>query len=84
MMRALVGVVCLAATVACAQLFIDRYWTFRDCFGDEGRCYDPDTEQVLLPIAGPLWGTCTLISFAGVVGALTVPGRARKKREQRP
>lgn len=72
-MRALVGVVCLAAMVACGQLFIERYWAFRDCFGDEGRCYDPETEQVLLPIAGPLWGTCTLISFVGCVGVLVLP-----------
>lgn len=74
MIRALLLLLGLFGAVFFAHVFHERYWRFRDCFGDEGRCYDPETEQVLLPIAGPLWGSCSL-SCLGLAALAAFTGR---------
>jgi hypothetical protein len=60
---------CLAAVlVALAGLFglafHDRYWRWRDCFNELGRCYDPATQDVYLEQAGVAWGSLALICLA--------------------
>jgi hypothetical protein len=55
----------LATLFACA--WYDRYWLWRDCFNELGRCYDPESQQVYLEQAGLVWGMLTgisLLSFA--------------------
>jgi hypothetical protein len=36
--------------------FHDRYWRWRDCFNELGRCYDPVSQDVYLEQAGVVWG----------------------------
>jgi hypothetical protein len=48
-----------AAAALFAFAWYDRYWLWRDCFNELGRCYDPGTEQVYLEQAGLVWGTFT-------------------------
>ncbi len=36
--------------------FYDRYWRWRDCFNELGRCYDPISQDVYLEQAGIIWG----------------------------
>lgn len=43
-----------------ALAFYDRYWRWRGCFKELGRCYDPD-EGVMLEQAGMIWGTLALL-----------------------
>lgn len=48
--------------------FYDRYWIWRDCFNELGRCWDPDGQQVLLEQSGIIWGGLGgLTLLAGVV-----------------
>jgi len=44
--------------------FYDRYWRWRDCFNELGRCYDPATQDVYLEQAGVAWGSLALVSLA--------------------
>ncbi len=45
---------------ACAAFFAfayyDRYYKWRDCFNDLGRCYDPETATVYVEQSGMVWG----------------------------
>lgn len=40
-----------------ALLFYDRYWRWRDCFNELGRCYDEVSQQVYLEQAGGIYAT---------------------------
>ncbi|HZH51895.1 MAG TPA: hypothetical protein VEZ16_08435 [Microvirga sp.] len=43
-----------------AFAFYDRYWRWRGCFNELGRCYDTEN-GVLLEQAGVIWGTFALV-----------------------
>jgi hypothetical protein len=45
--------------------FYDRYWLWRACFNELGRCYDPGTEQVYLEQAGVAWGSLAAVCLTG-------------------
>lgn len=48
---------CLAGLgLASAMLYYDSYWRWRDCFNEEGRCFDPVSQNVYLEQAGLAWG----------------------------
>jgi hypothetical protein len=60
---------CLAAVFAglaalFALAFYFRFWNWRDCFNELGRCYDPATQDVYLEQAGVAWGSLGLICLA--------------------
>jgi hypothetical protein len=44
-----------------AAAFHDRYWRWRDCFNELGRCYDPVSQNVYLEQAGAVWGSLAAI-----------------------
>ena len=82
-MRRLVAVVlaAVAAVFAAAAAlfglaFYDRYWRWRDCFNELGRCYDAESQDVYLEQAGIVWGTLTGICCIGVVIAALLAWRA--------
>jgi hypothetical protein len=50
--------------------FHDRYWRWRDCFNELGRCYDPLSPDVYLEQAGIVWGGLATICF--VCGAIVL------------
>jgi hypothetical protein len=60
----------------CAFAFYDRYWLWRDCFNELGRCYDPARQQVLLANAGYIWGGLAVLCL---VLALLNIWRARRR-----
>lgn len=72
-MRRILGGVFLLFGALFAAAFIDRYWQWRGCFNELGRCYDPLSQQVYLEQAGVAWGTLTAISIA--IGALLIRRR---------
>ena len=47
------------AFFACAAFFAfayyDRYFKWRDCFNEQGRCFDPETASVYVEQAGMVW-----------------------------
>jgi hypothetical protein len=49
--------------------FYARYWIWRDCFNELGRCYDPGDDAVLLEQSGIIWGSLTVIAL-GVAAIL--------------
>ena len=44
-----------------ATAFYWRYWLWRGCFNELGRCYDPVGQEVYLEQAGIVWGGLTLM-----------------------
>lgn len=60
-----------------ALAFHQRYWRWRDCFNELGRCYDPKEGVVYLEQAGAVWG---LLAAGSVTAALIFWRRARRKR----
>jgi hypothetical protein len=51
-----------------ALAFHDRYWRWRDCFNELGRCYDPVSQDVYLEQAGIVWGSLAALSLvAGII-----------------
>ena len=44
----------------CGFFFHERYWRWRGCFNELGRCYDTEA-GVMVEQAGAIWGTLTLI-----------------------
>ena len=43
--------------LAAAFLYYESYWRWRHCFNEEGRCFDPASQNVYLEQAGLVWGT---------------------------
>jgi hypothetical protein len=50
-----------ASAVLFALAWYDRYWLWRDCFNELGRCYDPIGGEVYLEQAGLVWGMFTAL-----------------------
>ena len=64
---------CFAALFGWA--FYERYWRWRDCFNELGRCYDPASQTVMTD-AGFVWGLMAVVAF-GLALALWMLGRRR-------
>ena len=56
LVRAVFGAVFLALGALLAFAFYDRYWRWRDCFNELGRCFDPVTQDVYLEQSGEVYG----------------------------
>lgn len=65
----ILGALCLAA-------FHDRYWRWRDCFNELGRCYDPISQEVYLEQAGLVWGGLATVFLLGA--AILIGWRRRR------
>lgn len=77
-MRTIAGAVLLAFATLFALAFYDRYWRWRDCFNELGRCYDPVSQDVYLEQAGMIWGGLAGICLVGGL-MLLARGRARRR-----
>jgi hypothetical protein len=62
------GLTGLGALLALA--FYERYWLWRDCFNELGRCYDPVSQDVYLEQAGIVWGSLAAICLLGGLALL--------------
>lgn len=78
-LRPAIGVIALILALAWAYAFYDRYWIWRDCFNELGRCWDSATEQVYLEQSGAIWGMGTLL-FAFLAIMLLWPRKPRARR----
>jgi hypothetical protein len=71
MMRLTAGILFAALACLFGLAFYERYWRWRGCFNDLGRCYDPASQEVFLEQAGMVWGgftvMCTAIAIALLV-----------------
>ena len=64
MIRHTVGLLSALACGLFGLAFYERYWRWRDCFNELGRCYDAASGEVFLDQAGIVWGGLTAICFA--------------------
>jgi hypothetical protein len=64
MIRSTVGWLCAVLGCLFGLAFYHRYWRWRDCFNELGRCYDPKSQEVFLEQAGIAWSSLTVICFA--------------------
>jgi hypothetical protein len=62
---ALIGLGALAGLA-----FYDRYWRWRGCFNELGRCFDPVSQDVYLEQAGGVYGGLALLSTVLGMGLL--------------
>jgi len=74
----LVTAVLLGMAALSGFAYFDRYYRWRDCFNDLGRCYDPKTGMVYLEQAGLVWLTLLLVCLGLVVMVLFL-GKRRQK-----
>ncbi len=80
MIRKTVVVIFSGLTVFFGWAYYIRYFKWRDCFNELGRCFDPDTGDVMLEQAGMIWGTAAALCF--VIAAYQIR-KIRKLRAQR-
>jgi hypothetical protein len=57
----------LALAALFGWAFYTRYWIWRDCFNEFGRCYDPISQTVLLEQSGIIWGSLAAIALGAAV-----------------
>ncbi len=76
MIRLMVGLVFASFAGFFGFLFYERYWRWRDCFNELGRCFDPESQDVILEQAGIAYGSIALVCFV-IALALFV----RRRRE---
>jgi len=72
-LRGLLGTALIGLGVLFALAFEARYWRWRDCFNELGRCYDPVSQDVYLEQAGLVWGSLaglSLLAGLGLVASL--------------
>jgi hypothetical protein len=69
-MRILSGLLLTGTAVLFALAYYNRYWRWRDCFNELGRCYDPVSQDVYLEQAGLVWGSFAAISLLAGIALL--------------
>ncbi len=78
-MVVILGIAVLAGLAAMfAFAYYDRYFRWRDCFNDLGRCYDSDSGQVYLEQAGLVWMGLFLLVSAGLIFVIVLKIRTRR------
>ena len=67
-LRGIFGAALIGLGVLFALAFDFRYWRWRDCFNELGRCYDPVSQDVYIEQAGLVWGSLAVVSLLAGVG----------------
>ncbi|MGL9620675.1 hypothetical protein QRQ56_21865 [Bradyrhizobium sp. U531] len=67
-LRGVLAAALIGLGVLFALAFEARYWRWRDCFNELGRCYDPVSQDVYLEQAGMVWGGLAGISLLAGIG----------------
>ena len=76
-LRGIFGAALIVSGVLFGLAFESRYWRWRDCFNELGRCFDPVSQDVYLEQAGLVWGSLAAISL--LAGFYLVAGVRRKQ-----
>ena len=63
----LAPIVSLALAALFGWGFYTRYWIWRGCFNELGRCYDPVSQTVWLEQSGIIWGGLAVIALSAAV-----------------
>ncbi len=71
-LRGILGAALIGLGGLFALAFEARYWRWRDCFNELGRCYDPVSQDVYLEQAGLVWGGLAVASL--LMGVCLVVG----------
>ena len=58
-------------------VFHERYWRWRGCFNELGRCSDPVGEEVFVEGAGMIWGAFALLPLLAAILLLALARRRR-------
>ncbi|MEW6150439.1 hypothetical protein [Bradyrhizobium japonicum] len=66
----ILGAALIGLGMLSALAFESRYWRWRDCFNELGRCYDPVSQDVYLEQAGLVWGGLAVVSLLLGLGLL--------------
>lgn len=53
--RRLNGAALLCVAAFFLYAYYIQYFKWRDCFNDQGRCFDSETSTVYLEQSGPIW-----------------------------
>jgi hypothetical protein len=67
MIRRRIGLLFGALAIFFGFLFYERYWRWRDCFNELGRCFDPESQDVMLEQAGMVYGGIALVCLAAAI-----------------
>lgn len=78
--QTLAGVLLVSLGGLLALTFYDRYWKWRDCFNELGRCFDPITQDVYLQQSGGVYGgLAAVFLILGLALLLRTPGHGHKR-----
>ena len=61
--RIILSLVSAAGVIPFGLAWYERYWRWRDCFNELGRCYDSASQEIVLEQAGLVWGSFAVISM---------------------
>ena len=70
MMRLFISAVMFMLTFLFGFAYYDRYFKWRDCFNELGRCFDPETGTVMMIQAGGIWGALMVLCFLAALWQL--------------
>lgn len=74
--QVVLGAAMLALGGLLAFAFYDRYWRWRDCFNELGRCFDAETQDVYLQQSGSVYGGLAALFLVLGLGLML---RARRR-----
>ncbi len=75
MFRRLKAAVAICATAFFFGAYYIRYFKWRDCFNELGRCFDSKTGTVYVEQAGLIWMALGVLSFGVLIWTLRPTGR---------
>ncbi len=81
MIRLFLSAICLMLAVLLGAAYYDRYFKWRGCFNELGRCFDPDTATVMLEQSGLVWGTGSVIFLFAAIYQYWQFARTRRRKK---
>jgi len=78
-MRVLARIALCILPLTFATLHYNMYWRWRDCFNEEGRCFDPVSGAVYHAQSGLIYGSLLTVSVLIWALGLWFLGGSRKK-----